>query len=264
MADTAALASPELDDVEAKFFRGLGDPLRMRLLQLLADGRELALNELMLAVGEPRSRVQLQLACLRACGFVVARRDGRFLYHRLRDERLGALLTAARLLAREPASALAQCAVIDPRPLELVAPDASPASDFGQWLRAQLQRRGLEVRALAQALGVSGAAVRRWLYRGGYPAPALRARLAELLELPPAELRARVREREALPASEFAGWLAEQLSAHDWTPSELAARLRLDRHTITAWQRRGALPRPATRHALAQLLEVRPEAIPAR
>lgn len=52
----------------ARFFRVLGDPTRLRILELLHRG-ERSVGELVAAVGQPQPRVSTHLACLRQCGF---------------------------------------------------------------------------------------------------------------------------------------------------------------------------------------------------
>src|SRR5437899_904509 len=51
----------------ARFFRVLGDPTRLRILELLLAGPR-AVSELTAAAGAPRARVSNHLACLRWCG----------------------------------------------------------------------------------------------------------------------------------------------------------------------------------------------------
>jgi DNA-binding transcriptional ArsR family regulator len=60
----------------ARFFRVLGDPTRLRLLQLLEAGEQ-SVGELVAAVGQPQPRVSTHLACLRHCGLVTTKRRGR-------------------------------------------------------------------------------------------------------------------------------------------------------------------------------------------
>ncbi len=65
----------------ARFFRVLGDPTRLRILELLQGG-ERTVGEIVAAVGQPQPRVSTHLACLRHCGFVTAERRGREVVYR--------------------------------------------------------------------------------------------------------------------------------------------------------------------------------------
>ena len=60
----------------AKFFRGLGDPTRVRVLQLLLE-RERTVSELVEATGVLQGRLSSHLSCLRWCGFATSRREGK-------------------------------------------------------------------------------------------------------------------------------------------------------------------------------------------
>jgi ArsR family transcriptional regulator, cadmium/lead-responsive transcriptional repressor len=111
----APFALPELPvetDLLAKYFRALGDPTRLRILELLADG-ERSVGELVEAVGRPQPKVSDHLACLRWCGFVTSRRAGRRILYEVADERVGDLIAGARALLADNAEHLAACHRID-------------------------------------------------------------------------------------------------------------------------------------------------------
>ena len=69
-------ASTSQGGLLAKFFRGLGDPTRIRVLQLLLE-RERTVTELVAETGSIQGRLSSHLTCLRWCGFVTSRREGR-------------------------------------------------------------------------------------------------------------------------------------------------------------------------------------------
>jgi DNA-binding transcriptional ArsR family regulator len=96
----------------AKFFRALGDPVRLRLLEFLLD-EEHTVTECVNLVGLSQGRVSVHLACLADCGFVQVRREGRYAYYRVSDQRIAELVMSARLLATDNAQALAGCLRID-------------------------------------------------------------------------------------------------------------------------------------------------------
>jgi ArsR family transcriptional regulator, cadmium/lead-responsive transcriptional repressor len=103
-------AEPEL---VAKYFRGLGDPTRLRILRLLAGGGELSVGELVDRLGLPQSKVSNHLACLRWCGFAQSRREHRTVYYRLADDRVSGIIELAQALLRDNAEHVAACRVID-------------------------------------------------------------------------------------------------------------------------------------------------------
>ncbi len=98
--------------VTAKLFRGLGDPTRVRVLQLLSEG-ERTVGELVDLTGTLQGRLSSHLACLRWCGFVATRRDGRLVYYRIADDRVLGLLASADEFIAEHGDSVDMCRVID-------------------------------------------------------------------------------------------------------------------------------------------------------
>lgn len=111
-----ALLPSEASGVEvvAKFFRALGDPVRLRLLEFLLH-QEHTVSECVAHVGLSQGRVSSHLACLADCGYVQVRREGRFSHFQATDSRVGELVLLARSLAADNAAALAACVRIDPQ-----------------------------------------------------------------------------------------------------------------------------------------------------
>lgn len=102
-------ASPVATDLVAKYFRGLGDPVRLRILALLRSEGELSVGELVRRLALPQPQVSNHLACLRWCGFTKARREGRTVYNRIVDERVEAMLDLAQSLLADNAEHVAAC-----------------------------------------------------------------------------------------------------------------------------------------------------------
>ena len=98
-----------MSDLVAKYFRGLGDPTRLRILELLRDGGELSVSELVAHLGVAQPKVSNHLACLRWCGFVATRREHRFVYNRIADERVVEMLDLAHALLEVNAVHVAAC-----------------------------------------------------------------------------------------------------------------------------------------------------------
>jgi DNA-binding transcriptional ArsR family regulator len=106
-------SSPLATDLVAKYFRGLGDPSRLRILELLRVERELSVGELVERLGLPQPKVSNHLACLRWCGFIEARREGRTVYNRIADTRVATMLDLAESLLADNAEHVAACCRIE-------------------------------------------------------------------------------------------------------------------------------------------------------
>ena len=107
--------APARSDLVAKYFRGFGDPTRVRILELLRDERELTVGELVERLALPQPKVSNHLACLRWCGFVEARREHRTVYNRIADPRVLEMLGLAHELLDDNAEHVAACCRIDGR-----------------------------------------------------------------------------------------------------------------------------------------------------
>jgi ArsR family transcriptional regulator, cadmium/lead-responsive transcriptional repressor len=102
-------------DLVAKYFRGLGDPIRLRMLELLRREGELTVGDLVGRLGLSQPKVSNHLACLRWCGFVEARREGRTVFNRIADSRVTAMLDLADSLLADNAEHVAACCRIEGR-----------------------------------------------------------------------------------------------------------------------------------------------------
>jgi len=97
----------------ARFFKGLGDATRLRILELLLD-RERTVGELVELLELPQARVSTHLACLRWCGYVQGRKEGRRVWYQVGDRRIRRLLRLADELAIPHAQHLGSCTRIGP------------------------------------------------------------------------------------------------------------------------------------------------------
>jgi ArsR family transcriptional regulator len=85
----------ELQQFKADFFKALAHPLRIRILELLAEGDK-SVNELQALIGSEGSAVSQQLTVLRAKNIVVGTKDGNRVIYSLRDPMIVDLLSVAR------------------------------------------------------------------------------------------------------------------------------------------------------------------------
>ncbi|MDR7435249.1 MAG: metalloregulator ArsR/SmtB family transcription factor [Armatimonadota bacterium] len=113
---TAPFVLPNLSDLvlTAKFFRALGDPTRLRILQEVMD-EEKNVSELVKITGSPQGRVSSHLACLRWCGYVTTRQEGRNVFYRVTDPRVRKLLEIASQLVQDNIDRIRTCTIIDRR-----------------------------------------------------------------------------------------------------------------------------------------------------
>lgn len=87
--------SEPIDKLKAEFFKTLGHPARIRILELLAEG-EHSVGELMPQLGLESSHLSQQLAVLRRTGMVMARKKGNNVIYSIASEDMADLLLLAR------------------------------------------------------------------------------------------------------------------------------------------------------------------------
>jgi len=87
--------SGSLQAFKAEFFRALGHPIRIRILELLVGG-ERSVQELQEVLDLEQPVVSQQLAMLRAKNIVKARKEGTTVRYTIRDASIRELLAIAR------------------------------------------------------------------------------------------------------------------------------------------------------------------------
>jgi DNA-binding transcriptional ArsR family regulator len=104
------------DDVErqrleltAKFFRGLTEPTRLHIVEILLEEGETNVSQLVERIGQSQGRISTHLACLRWCGYVTSRREGKYIYYRVTDERVASLILLARGIIADHAGEILSC-----------------------------------------------------------------------------------------------------------------------------------------------------------
>jgi DNA-binding transcriptional ArsR family regulator len=86
-----------LHQLKAEFFKTLGHPVRIRVLELLSDGEQ-SVGQLLPQVGIEAAHLSQQLAVLRRAGLVTSRREGSTVYYALASKHLTELLAVARTI----------------------------------------------------------------------------------------------------------------------------------------------------------------------
>ncbi len=87
----------DISENEARFLRCIGEPTRLQILKLLADG-EKCVGELTANVQRGQSAVSHHLKALKDCNIVVARHEAQKVYYRLADPKVAEIVEATQLL----------------------------------------------------------------------------------------------------------------------------------------------------------------------
>ena len=92
--------SRPLYQAKAEFFKTLGHPARIRILELLSE-REWAVGEMLPEVGIEATNLSQHLAVLRRAGLVTFRKEGSTVYYSLTSPQVAELLAVARRILTE-------------------------------------------------------------------------------------------------------------------------------------------------------------------
>ncbi|MGH3680739.1 MAG: ArsR/SmtB family transcription factor [Natronosporangium sp.] len=92
----------------AALFHSLSDETRLAIVQRLAAG-EARVADLVAALGLAQSTISAHVACLRGCGLVVGRPQGRQVFYSLARPELLDLLASAETLLAATGNAVALC-----------------------------------------------------------------------------------------------------------------------------------------------------------
>lgn len=99
-------------NLTARVFTGLADPTRLRIVEALLE-RPHTVGEIVARLGLRQARVSNALLCLKWCGYVEARREGRYVWYRVSDPRIRDLVALARTIMVDHAAQIACCTRLD-------------------------------------------------------------------------------------------------------------------------------------------------------
>lgn len=94
--------------IKAKMFRGFADVTRLSILELLKDG-EKSVNEITMHLNQSQSNVSNHLSCLKDCGLVKARRQGKNIYYSLASKDIELLLKQSDKVLDEFCEGIYRC-----------------------------------------------------------------------------------------------------------------------------------------------------------
>ena len=112
MSQTTTKRLSNIDvELTAKFFRGLGDASRLKILEHLLEN-ESDIEELAELLKVPIQQVNRHLSCLAWCGYIIAREIDKRVYYMIADKRIEQLIKMAEGLMTNRAYFINTCKVI--------------------------------------------------------------------------------------------------------------------------------------------------------
>ena len=89
-----------MESDQARFLRCIGEPTRLRILKLLADGDK-CVGEIADILNKEQSLISHHLRALKDCNIVVARQNAQKIYYKLVDPRLAVLVLTSESIMKE-------------------------------------------------------------------------------------------------------------------------------------------------------------------
>ena len=94
--------------LKAKLFHGLADPSRLSILEALRSGEQ-TVSDLVEETGLSQPNTSAHLACLKGCGLVTSRQDGRRVFYAIADPRMLTVLETVEDVLADVAAEVYAC-----------------------------------------------------------------------------------------------------------------------------------------------------------
>ena len=95
-------------DIKVKMIKGFADKTRLQILECLKE-KEKTVSQIVEEIKGNQSNISQHLACLKGCGIIVGRQEGKFMYYSIRDEQVKTLLNMFDLVLGEVEEQVADC-----------------------------------------------------------------------------------------------------------------------------------------------------------
>lgn len=79
-------------DMKVKLIQGFSNKIRLQILECIKD-KEMTVSQIVDALAGNQSSISQHLACLRGCEIIVGRQEGKYVYYKIRNEKIHQLLT---------------------------------------------------------------------------------------------------------------------------------------------------------------------------
>lgn len=78
-------------DKKVELIHGFSNKIRLQILECIKD-KEMTVSQIVETLAGNQSSISQHLACLRGCGLIVGRQEGKYVYYKIRNEQIRQLL----------------------------------------------------------------------------------------------------------------------------------------------------------------------------
>jgi DNA-binding transcriptional ArsR family regulator len=98
-------------ELKVKFFRGFADKTRLGILEALKGGEKTVSEVIELTDGKcgNQSNISQHLSCLRGCGIVKSRQQGRYTYYSIRNKEIESFINQSDVILRAITEEMWRC-----------------------------------------------------------------------------------------------------------------------------------------------------------
>lgn len=95
-------------DTKMKFLRGFSNKTRIQILESIKE-EEKTVSQIVEDLQGNQSNISQHLTCLKECGLIVGRQDGKYVYYRVRNQLVRDLLTTFDVVLEDVHQNVASC-----------------------------------------------------------------------------------------------------------------------------------------------------------
>ena len=95
-------------DIKIKLIHGFSNKTRIQILECIKD-EEKTVSQIVEEIKGNQSNISQHLACLKGCGIIVGRNEGKYIYYSLRNQHIRDLLTMFDVVLEDVEKDVACC-----------------------------------------------------------------------------------------------------------------------------------------------------------
>lgn len=93
-------------------FKALGDRTRLEIIEMLREFGDMSVSDIQVKLGKEQNLISHHLSCLKNCGIVKTRREGKSIIYSIRDKRILRLLTITDGHVRSLLESVLSCEIV--------------------------------------------------------------------------------------------------------------------------------------------------------
>lgn len=95
-------------DMKVQFLHGFSNKVRIQILDSLKE-EEKTVSQIVKDLNGNQSNISQHLACLKGCGLIIGRQEGKFIYYSVRNQKVRDLLTMFDVVLEDVQNDVACC-----------------------------------------------------------------------------------------------------------------------------------------------------------